>query len=75
MKKGESDLNTNAQLEAVPKEFTEDAELMFTVSDTGIGIPQEHWKHVFTAFSQVDSSTTRKYGGSGEENKISGVIY
>ncbi|MBI1221865.1 MAG: response regulator [Bacteroidetes bacterium] len=37
----------------------------FGVKDTGIGIPQEARDKLFQAFSQVDSSTTRKYGGTG----------
>ena len=37
----------------------------FEVRDTGIGIPEEKRVVLFDAFSQVDSSTTRKYGGSG----------
>jgi len=40
-------------------------ELSFTVRDTGIGIPQDKLSSLFKAFSQVDSSTTRKYGGTG----------
>jgi signal transduction histidine kinase/ligand-binding sensor domain-containing protein/DNA-binding response OmpR family regulator len=40
-------------------------ELMFEVCDTGIGIPQDKLERLFKAFSQVDSSTTRKYGGTG----------
>ena len=39
--------------------------LEFTVHDTGIGIPKDRLDRLFKAFSQVDSSTTRKYGGTG----------
>jgi PAS domain S-box-containing protein len=39
--------------------------LEITVQDTGIGIPQDRIDRLFKAFSQVDSSTTRKYGGTG----------
>jgi PAS domain S-box-containing protein len=41
------------------------AEIMMTVSDTGIGIPEEAQAKLFHRFSQVDASTTRKYGGAG----------
>ena len=37
----------------------------FTVNDTGIGIPHDRLNRLFESFSQVDASTTRKYGGTG----------
>jgi signal transduction histidine kinase len=41
------------------------AMVRFTVRDSGIGIPLERHKEIFAAFTQADSSTTRKYGGTG----------
>jgi signal transduction histidine kinase/DNA-binding response OmpR family regulator/methyl-accepting chemotaxis protein len=39
--------------------------LHFTVADTGIGLTKEQIGRLFTAFTQADNSTTRKYGGTG----------
>ncbi|EMJ93307.1 PAS domain S-box protein [Leptospira alstonii serovar Pingchang str. 80-412] len=52
----------NVEAERFPNEKLR---LIFQVKDTGIGIAEEKLELLFKAFSQVDSSTTRKYGGSG----------
>lgn len=41
------------------------AQLVFQVRDTGIGIDEQQAKQLFSAFTQADSSTTRLYGGTG----------
>lgn len=50
---------------ALEEESGERAKVRFSVRDTGIGIPKESIDNIFEAFSQVDSSSTRKYGGTG----------
>ncbi|MCP5051944.1 MAG: response regulator, partial [bacterium] len=42
-----------------------EVELLFKVKDTGIGIPKDYQKHLFKTFSQLDATSTRKYGGTG----------
>ena len=58
--KGEIIIRAALRLEEEEKVF-----LRFTVEDTGIGFPRDRMNKLFKSFSQVDTSTTRKYGGTG----------
>ena len=64
----------NIDGEVIGKGDERSANLKVSVEDTGIGIPEEKRAHVFTKFSQVDTSATRKHEGTGLGLSISSSL-
>jgi signal transduction histidine kinase/ActR/RegA family two-component response regulator len=60
-----TDKGTVTVLVSVVQGNGKDVKLRFEVRDTGVGIPPERIHKLFKLFSQVDSSSTRRYGGTG----------
>jgi two-component system CheB/CheR fusion protein len=62
---GRGSVAVRIDLDEESEAAADSAILRFSVADTGIGIPKERQRDVFRAFTQADSSTTRRYGGTG----------
>lgn len=63
--KGEVVLTVTSMFDNNPATPGDSTLLRFEVADTGIGIPSDRMDRLFKSFSQVDASTSRRYGGTG----------
>ncbi|MFZ2471013.1 MAG: PAS domain-containing protein [Methanothrix sp.] len=61
----EGRIEIHVSIKQQDRDHKSDVALQFSVRDTGIGIPPDRLHVLFSPFTQVDSSTTRKYGGTG----------
>ncbi len=66
--------NVTLQIELVEKLDSDHAKIRFSVQDTGIGMTKKEMDKIFQPFVQADTSTTRKYGGTGLGLMISSKI-
>jgi signal transduction histidine kinase/CheY-like chemotaxis protein len=62
---GEVVLSVSVEESPDGRSLTGEVTLIFSVRDTGLGIPRNQMDRLFRSFSQVDASTTRRYGGTG----------
>ncbi|KAL1568666.1 Histidine kinase 4 [Salvia divinorum] len=67
-------MNCDASRIVIKGDTSHGVALMVCVEDTGIGIPEQAQKRVFTPFMQADSSTSRNYGGTGIGLSISNCL-